>query len=206
MAGIIIWHIEKDVVVKSHYIISKSCSHWNTLEKWTLPYKIHKVGHCDLIEELVRAIHPRCLQTTYALCKSYRLDLCHQSVWKDRRTEGRTDGWTPDNGWLHKLSLSLQLISWAKNILKIFFGWRWWQQPRRKYPHFCRRCPSKKLKHFFSCGGGNAPTSARHPLKKFEKIFFSPAAAAVEVGAHFEVPTHYIWIQYLNPIPSYGPK
>jgi len=111
MAGIIIWHIEMDVVVKSHYIISKSCSHWNTLEKWTLPYKIHKVGHCDLVQELVRAIHPRCLQTRYGLCKFYRLDLSTQSLRKD----GRKDGWMPDNGWSHKLSMSLQLISWAKN-------------------------------------------------------------------------------------------
>jgi len=33
LAGIIIWHIEKDLVVKRLQIISKSCSHLNTLEK-----------------------------------------------------------------------------------------------------------------------------------------------------------------------------
>jgi len=55
-------------------------------------YKIHKVGRCDLVQELVRAIHPRCLQTTFGLCKSYHLDLCHQSLRKDGRTEGQKDG------------------------------------------------------------------------------------------------------------------
>jgi len=36
----IIWHIEKNLALKNLLIISKSCSHWNTLEKWTLAYKI----------------------------------------------------------------------------------------------------------------------------------------------------------------------
>ena len=33
LVGTIIWHIEKDVVVKSHYMIGISCSHLDTLEK-----------------------------------------------------------------------------------------------------------------------------------------------------------------------------
>ena len=28
-----IWHIDKDLVVKSHSMIGRSCSHWNTWEK-----------------------------------------------------------------------------------------------------------------------------------------------------------------------------
>ena len=41
--------MEKDVT-KNLEITGKSCSHWNTLEKWTLPYKVHKVGHIDLVK------------------------------------------------------------------------------------------------------------------------------------------------------------
>jgi len=33
MGGILIWHIENGFAVKNIKIISKSCSHWFTLEK-----------------------------------------------------------------------------------------------------------------------------------------------------------------------------
>ena len=42
-------HVEKDAVVRGYYVISISCFHWKTLERSTLPYEIHKLGHCDLI-------------------------------------------------------------------------------------------------------------------------------------------------------------
>ena len=43
--------------------------------KWTLPYEIHKLGHCDLIWYSIRTSHLRCLQTTYGLSKSCHLDM-----------------------------------------------------------------------------------------------------------------------------------
>ena len=114
-----------------------SISHWNSLEKWTLSYKIHKVGNCDLIWLWVRANPSFCpldSSWAYSLSISNSTDLCHQSL----QIEGRV--W--DNRSLHKLSLTLQLKHWAKTLTYMYVAYlnisefSWWV-----LPSFWLECP-----------------------------------------------------------------
>jgi len=92
----IIWHIEKNLAVKSLLIISKTCSHWKTLEKWTLAYKIGLIGHTDLIFGRWCEGHLGTSHVWFEFHTSSSYHLCLVNG----RTDRQTDGQTPDkNGW-----------------------------------------------------------------------------------------------------------
>ena len=62
------------------------------MEKWTLPYKIHKVGCCDLIGLWVRASPLKCQHNMYRL--SNDIKLCHQTLQTKGLREGGREGLT----------------------------------------------------------------------------------------------------------------
>jgi len=113
MVGWIIWHVEKNFVVNSLYITSKSFSHWNTLEKWTLAYKIGYIGHTDLISGKWCDGHLRTSHVWFELDTSSSYDLCLVNGLTDRRTDWLMDGRRTTTGDIS--SAELKAISWAKN-------------------------------------------------------------------------------------------
>jgi len=87
----IIWHIEKNLALKNLLIISKLCSHWNTLEKWTLAYKIGLIGHTDLISGRWCEGHLKTYHVWFKVCISSSYDLCLVNGLTDGRMDGCTD-------------------------------------------------------------------------------------------------------------------
>jgi len=68
-------------------ITSKPYSHWNTLEKWTLAYKIGHIGHTDLISGRWCEGHLRTSHVWFELHISSSYDLCLVNGRTDRRTD-----------------------------------------------------------------------------------------------------------------------
>jgi len=109
----IIWHIEKNLAVKNLFNISKSCFHWNTLEKWTIAYKIGLIGHTDLISGRWCEGHLRTHHVWFELYISSSYDLCLVNEPTDWWTEGLMDRRRTTMGNIS--SAELKALSWAKN-------------------------------------------------------------------------------------------
>jgi len=80
MRYMIICHTEMNHLDYSFWIVLDTLSHCYTWGKRNLPNKIKKVGHCDLIQNLVKVIPLGCLHIPYGPCNYYGLHLPGQSL------------------------------------------------------------------------------------------------------------------------------